>query len=392
MIALPILGDLLFAVLCMALAYSITTFGRFIANLLPDVPLIGGAIKSAVIRYTDDAGNWLISATRFSYGRVHALLTDAAVVITGPLGLIISALEHHMALLSHLAGDVIPGVEALAKTFTLTQLAQEHAHVNSVESTLQTAISNEAAKVAHLLDTTLPNTVAQLQSDVVDTAQTTLDKAESFVNTALSAVQHDLLSRIASVASDLSILGGTIASAIPQEISTGIKSAVSAISAQFGPELATLSGEIDQLRTQLDQAITAGNAALQQEIAGAIDVVTSKLDTLRSTVALQQAQIGTVANDATVVIPAAIAGVAAEVASLTAEVENCAVTTCDGPNNIENVVNKLLSGLTTLGEIGFMVAAIKDPVQFADTFTPTLSGYVADATTLFNDLLSLAGV
>lgn len=72
-----------------------------------------------------------------------------------------------------------------------------------------------------------------------------------------------------------------------------------------------------------------------------------------------------------------VAGVGIAVQAITSEFESCAVTTCDGPNNLSGLLNTLL-GFGALADFAaFLESAITDPGGEATTVGAYLQGAVA---------------
>jgi hypothetical protein len=84
-----------------------------------------------------------------------------------------------------------------------------------------------------------------------------------------------------------------------------------------------------------------------------------------------------------------VAGIAAAVAAVTTEVETCAVTTCDGPNNLQGLLNGILglSGLVAFGE--FLQQVINDPAGAEAEYAGIFQGLVGTGTDALDALLSL---
>ena len=125
----------------------------------------------------------------------------------------------------------------------------------------------------------------------------------------------------------------------------------------------------------IDKAWQEVTHGLSRDLAGVKD----KLGTIEKDLA----KLGEVAG------VASIAALAVKVATLAKEVEDCAVTTCNGPNNISKVLNDILGAASYAGEFTFLAAAIKDPVGTEQTFAGMIEDAWNAGHSLLDDLLSL---
>lgn len=83
-----------------------------------------------------------------------------------------------------------------------------------------------------------------------------------------------------------------------------------------------------------------------------------------------------------------VAGIGAAVAALTSEFESCAVTTCEGPNNLQGLLQTLL-GLTSIAAFGaFLEQAISDPSDAVSEYEGQLSSVVSGIVTGGGDIWS----
>lgn len=92
-------------------------------------------------------------------------------------------------------------------------------------------------------------------------------------------------------------------------------------------------------------------------------------------------------------IAGTVAGIGTAVASLATEFERCAVTACEGPNNLQGLLTGIL-GLTGLAEFGiFLSDVINNPAaaeaQYASTFSGLASGLISGGGSIWNDLESV---
>lgn len=94
--------------------------------------------------------------------------------------------------------------------------------------------------------------------------------------------------------------------------------------------------------------------------------------------------------------PAAVGVVAGAVAAVASEFESCAVTSCDGPNNLSNLLKGIL-GFASLAEVGvFLEKVINDPAaaeaQYAGVFSGIVSPIVTGGGDVWSDIESVLGL
>lgn len=84
----------------------------------------------------------------------------------------------------------------------------------------------------------------------------------------------------------------------------------------------------------------------------------------------------------------AIAAVGAAVVAITSEFDSCAVTSCDGPNNLQGLLNTIL-GLAGLAEFAvFLKDAIDNPAGVESEYAATFQGIIQPLVTGGGDVFS----
>ena len=252
---------------------------------------------------------------------------------------------------------------------------------------------------------------------------------------AITTFEQTLIARVVGDETLLGALTNTVDTKVPSEISSAVTSAVATQAQRDVTATAALQSQITALQTQIatlsarvttdeliistaqSQLTQMGNAtvvdaqtvaALQTQIANArVDIATSTTaisdlytqltgisDTLGPVQTAQQlntAQLAPFEGLTSVMLPTAIATIAATLTSLKTKVDTCVVENCDpaNPNNIRNVLKDLLGLLTAAAEIGFIAEAVRDPLGTANTLAPLLDSIDAGAVGTLNALLSL---
>lgn len=429
------LGDLAFALLTLALAAAIGTFGKFLASFIPSVPVIGGAIRNGVRDATDAAGKFLMDLSHSSWSRLRDIINGINWLDHRLAHVLLNVLEHHAGLISVLYNDTIPQAASNAQTQAenhadslarslqdnidaatgqeahdvgalqdnidkvreyvdgafLTSVdasisaaehgaeAQAHSELVAAVGTLQgymTGLQDQVNQLDNLAEVVLPAEITAAVQASYNREQANLVATAQSLQSELDALQSELNTANAAIAANQAAIAS--AEANIARLSTDVTANAAAIAAANG-EITIARGNIDTLTQQVDTANTA------------IDNINGQIDSLNAKQAIDNQNIGALQDVTTVAIPATIAAVAASVAAITAEYDECAVTNCDpaSPNNIGNVLRSLLTGLEDAAEIGFVAEAIRDPEGTGNLIAGTLEAVEADASSALTALLSL---
>lgn len=410
-VGLAVLGDLLFCLICLAVGYSIITFGKFIANLVPNIPIPFFHFRDLIIAAAEGAGGFLMDLTHGSFRRLGDWLVDAAYFIHYPLFKLIQVLDHHANQLSSIRSNDIPGAVNSANGYTNDHVAGEantrQSQINAVNSDLHSAEVSLQNNIDTLAHQTVPADIASAKSAVESDLH---DTATSLQNN-IDSLQRELVTDLNAVWANVQPLQNAVYNQIPAEFaqaaaqtSADILAAKNAVVSQLTDAIATVNGEIatavqrandalsqavQGIDAELNNAIVAEQTALANAKADVLTQLQSQRDTLQGEISIDNANIGTLQEATSITIPAAIAAVATGVATITSEFERCAVTTCDGPNNFRNLLNEALGLAGAVDIVAFLAAAAKDPSGEARAFAGVAEGIYNDAHSLIDGLLSL---
>lgn len=432
--ALAVLGDMLFCFLVMGLAASIITFGKFLAKFMPNLPLgIGSLLRDAVISLTVAAGGFLVDLTHGSYNRMSQLAQDMGNALIWPLRAQVSAINHIAGLVSHVNNTNLPAAQNAAERYSDNAVNSETSRAENREADLSQSITHTATalqdNITHLQDVTVPALITDAKNEVYANLAKDVTSLQDNINS-LAAETTQLLAQVWDAIRPLQT---AVVSTIPAELqaqaereNADIASTRAADAAALASSVSALNSEItdlsNQLRTEIATASAAAAAlaaadlstaegvaqadaaaaqlaasqdaatALQQKAAvlqGQIDDQTRQLEQLEATTSITLPGLNNVSIPGIVSVPVAVGALAQAVAGVITEVDTCMVTTCDGPNNIANVLQKELGLFSTVGELGFIAAAIKDPVGTADALETSLGGLLNTGKETFDALLSL---
>lgn len=283
----------------------------------------------------------------------------------------------------------IPNAEGAAKAFARTHVGVE-AHTRSSQiGTVQREIAHAEGEIKALRRGEGAITWTGIENKINASESHAVSTSESYTDKAVGAEAQALSSRLSSVWSAIDGLQGAVNSTIPAELQQQARAEAAALAAQAQAEKAALNQAVDQLRTELDQAIAAGQTAEAQSLAQQIDQITNQLDTLEQTTTQAFPVIGEIAGAATITVPLAVAGLASEVASIATEMDDCMVTTCEGPNNLEGLLQKALGGVQLAALVGVFAEMINDPKGEATVVSKVADGLYTDAHALIDTVLSL---
>lgn len=253
------------------------------------------------------------------------------------------------------------------------------ASLKALSDQLTRELAADEAVLRHLttaVNTTLPAEITQQVGAAAATAQANLVSAAQALQAEITSIEGEIAAANARIDADVR--------------------AIAAAGVAIGD--AQAQAKVDETAIAANEtAITLANGRIDVN-KQAIDTANTKIstinDSLTKVVAQQQLNTAQLAPYEAVGAPTvalSIAAVAAGVAAITTEFDRCGVLNCDplNPNNIENVVKGLLTGLTAAAELGFIAEAVKDPVGTANAIAPALDLVSSGAIGTLDALLSL---
>lgn len=218
------------------------------------------------------------------------------------------------------------------------------------------ALATDAGFISHLFNTVIPQAASHVGS-----------VAAGYVNQEIQTLHRDI-----------------------SDATTAIERTASGDAARALAKAEGFAGTIKASLTKLvAHDLTVGERYADTAVAGVKSYVDSEiakihLPTLESIGAAPAALVGTVAT------------VGAAVAAITTEFESCAVTSCDGPNNLSGLLKGIL-GFASLAEIGvFLDKVINDPAgaeaEYAGVFSGIVSPIVAGGGDVWSALEQVLGL
>lgn len=228
-----------------------------------------------------------------------------------------------------------------------------------------------AGQVDHLFSSSIPEATAHAKS-----------QGAGYVNDQVAAINREIH---AAVTDASKITTAAVAAEAVKEAQH-----VSTIHRQL---VALSASDLVKAHTYTDRAKTAAEAYADAQRIAAEAYADQRIGAIAGTIPTAVPlpivpPIAGVTTEATTIV-AGITAVGVAVASLAREFESCAVTSCDGPNNLQGLLNGLLGlgGLAALGE--FLNEAINHPAQAEAKYASVFGGLVTTGESLFDDLLAL---
>lgn len=432
--ALPFLADFLWAVAGALFAWGGVILARAFKDTVGSLPWpIGSALAGAFGGVVGAIAEYVADRQHTYWNRISAIARAWPYLFLGGITGIINVLTHHASQLTHLNNTTIPQAANNAQT-------NAYNHADSLAASLQGNIDQTITQEHHDV-VSLQNNINSLDNYVNGPFATELNTAirnaesgaEAAAHAELASVEADLVRRIGSDEAIISNLQELTSVTLPAEIKAAIATAEAEAHGELTSTAAALTARLDDLQRQInDNAVLEQNAlaaaevaigkqqaadlqtaegyaaaqtaaaevAAQTEIAteaakaaGALATesaaVAVQLQTLRDTETIQGANIGVLEQVTSVAIPASIAAVGVQVASIAAEIGECMVSVCDGPNNWQNLLNTAL-GVASFAEIAaFLAAATKDPKGEAAALAGVASDTYNAGHALLDSLLSL---
>lgn len=122
-----------------------------------------------------------------------------------------------------------------------------------------------------------------------------------------------------------------------------------------------------------------------------ITTISDTLDSVRKAQQLTTNELNNVTALGAVGITAVLATMAKVISDLKTKVDTCMVDRCNptGPHGLKTELMALLAAVTDLAELGYVTAAIVDPVHDANAQAPGFEAIDAQAVNLLNTILSL---
>lgn len=386
---------------------------RAIGNLLPGIDVAFVHINPGdwFRSLGQDISDFVVSRFAGPVNHIADWLYAHVWLTAETLATIPDVLQHLGDQIAHIVTSEIPHAVDRAATFTVTHVGRllaelrhdtataEHAAATAL-SAADRAIYKQVAAAEHTIEHDIISTAAHAVDQAVGHADRGLHDLRRYVDqavaTAAAAAARDLADAkrdigraIAGAASTAAANLAHAESTLEQDITRARRAAAGALK---GAE-STLSGEISAASATAAGALTSAEQGIGGQIGQAEQAAATGIDTLSKQLGGEiTSQAQAFAGDLTSLqgtLEAAIAGSVAAVAARVTKLEECAVTRCAGPNNLQSLLGDVL-GVAGYAEIFmFLARAVQHPAQAEAEFGGLVGGLYHDAGSLLDELLSI---
>jgi uncharacterized membrane protein len=432
-LAIADIAPLLYALLTLALAICALLLAKVIAQMIPNLPVIGSSLRDAITGAGNTVYQFLIGQAHGAWTVAHDIITDVVWADKWIANYTVQCISHLGDQASHIwatleqdainlqnnintvVDSTIPVAISTLSDQVLREIGATATSLQNnidrvVDDTIPQAISDENAKVDALISSTatsLQNNINSLAQDVTnDLAQVwdSIGPLQTAVSTTLPGlIAEEAASQAAATSAAAATAHAELVTAtqnlqsnlnnVQAGLTESITNATAASQALAQADLNTAEGVSAAQAAQAtvaaeavsQAALTFQAEALQQQI----DQNQQQIDTLEATQTISLPQVYGITSPGTITVPLAVAALATEVVAVTTEIGECMVTSCDGPNSLENNLLRLSGLFSTVGELSFVAAAVKDPQGTADALSDVVSGFWDAGESLFDTLLAL---
>lgn len=364
---MPALADLGLAIVLFLVACGLYIVYRLCQYISGYVSIFGWHPLDVIAQWLHDAITWIMhldiaalkQLTSFLDWLVNTQLSWGAEVVAGVFHLFQND--------KHIVTTTIPHATAQQQAHTSQAVHGEAVVRQSQVNTLHGEVNDLThglTAVSVFAHDTLP---ADFHAYTDQKTQAAIATADADARNMVNSLQSEIEQELAGVNSQLTELQKLATSTLPADIAKQAQIAAAEVNAAK----ASLISDLDAEATTEQQALSSGLATIQGQVS------------------IDGAQIGSLDQAVGITIPAAIGAVAASVAAVTTEVDNCMVSACGGPHSLENELQNLAGLFATTGELSFLGAAIKDPQGTAETMDAIIGPWLQSGKDLFDELLSL---
>ena len=383
----------------------------WLKSTLPNPSILGYHPLGFLDGWLNDLEAWLVGQADSQLGALHDLIGDLVHIEHWITAATLRALTLSFTYIDHLNNAVIPNSISAGLAGLLNDINQNFENKNDSNAAVAGAVAAAASAAAGIRELIGTVTHGSVEGDISAEAAAAKTNADSYTDQAVGNLSNSVANSLTNVWNAITPLQTAVATTLPADIekeaataaateASDAQTAASALAATANQ----LTGQLATAQTQLSAAITAaeGTAVTSAESVAAsnlaaavtalqdqLDSVNKELAQLAATTTITLPQPADVTAPATITIPLAVTGLAAAVAAITTEVDECMVSTCGGPNNYLNLLNGLVTG-ATLAELLLWISDVaKDPSGEATAFASIASGLYTEGHALIDGLLSL---
>lgn len=316
-------------------------------------------LVSPVVSLLSTAANNLVTSVEFLWHGMVYLATGLAQDVLNLFGV-------HQAQIEHLNNSVIPNAVKSAQDHATAyaggQIATLHSEITAVSGDVtraQSAAEAVALADARKYSSAVEASLSRIAAHDLTVAKTYTDTEATEIR---KAIAHALSEAHAYTDHQIGLL------APPRVGATG----------QTGARGAT--GQAGTIGLQGEQGIQG-----QQGATGA----TGAAGAAAAGISIPTGAAIPAGLSVTDIETGAVAAVGTAVAVIAKEFDSCAVTTCEGPNNLTNLLQQLLGGVSLVEIAAFLSDVINNPAGAEATYSSVFAGLVGYGRSFVDDLLAL---
>ena len=247
------------------------------------------------------------------------------------------------------------------------------------------AVSHLGDQIAHIVNTTIPDAIARQFANIMGIVDSDLGKVYGKIDSEVSTLEGKITDAAGATFAHLAGIIDSDIGAVHALIGKDVAAAEKIASDALATVERTLTGDISRAITTAEAAAAAAAAVPIRDLGAAVGAADTAIGALAGTLT---GDIDSV--NAQLLTIAAAAATALSVATTVArEFESCAVTSCDGPNNLGNLLNGLLGVISYAELASFVSLAIGKPGVAAGEFAGAAHGLYTDADQLLSTLLAI---
>lgn len=343
-VAVPDLVAIAVALAALLLIAAIALFARAVGGMFSVIPFVGGFLEEATV----GVGLTVLS-------RMEGWLRTAVVDLGRPLWAAVIWILHFEDSVNQAIWNL------LNHGYTI------------VQHYLPTAVDRAMTGALHWVMSLYDPGIAQLKDGEA--------ALWSFVTPLQNAWDHYTVPNIQAL--------WNAAGAVPGEIAAGVASAEAWAQTEIAREVAALAATIDPAVSALQSAVSAVPGEIAQGIGIAERFTSTAVGTVTTTVEGVTSEIQTQVLPQEATLAGVLAGLVAQVSTLTDYVTECGVPMCNDWRGLTSLFGQLRNAFAVAGVAEFVAAAAHDPEGTARTFAGAASGLEHGAAGLWDAVLAL---
>lgn len=383
------IGAVIIALVALLVLYGGSYLAKAVAQLVPNVPIIGSAIKSVILAASSALESWALATWDHVLRPVADLILAPIVAIKGIISDTALAIAETIDTANWVIDTYVPAGIRAVESYAAGKVTTLANRVTDDVISLNRKITIAVSTAEDYTDTWIKREAQRITDDVASLN----NKITAAIGTAeaYAAVHITDLARV--LATDVATLDGHIAASLSTAETyalaqvTGLADAVRTDVAELdnkitAAEQTAISSAVGIITTDIDQAIEATRDAVTGAVDGAINIAADGFtDIVAGLRDIDWAQIGDIAG--------VVAGTGAIATVLGRYLEDCGIPNCRNLGGLGRFLENLLSDASLAALLAMLVMMIKDPEGAAQITMSDLGGLAQDA---LNTAVSLVGV